>query len=150
MNILLVEDDDLDAELFERGVRKSGDTVNVTRARDGLEALNMLTETKEGAKPPHPCVILLDINMPRMNGHEFLAKLQSNTELTGHRVFVFTTSANQTDIDRAYGNNASGYIVKPDSTSEFRQVLDMLRYYWDVCKHPARTLAVVSGMAEAV
>ena len=136
VNIFLIEDDDLDAEIFERGLRKAKAPVSLVRARDGAEALDMLTDASVATTLPRPHIILLDINMPRMNGHEFLAALRANGALSTERVFVFTTSSNRKDIDRAYANNASGYIVKPNGASEMRAVLDLLGKYWDLCEHP--------------
>ena len=138
VNIFLIEDDDLDAEIFERGLRKAKAAVSLTRAKDGIEALDMLKGEAANAAMPQPCIILLDINMPRMNGHEFLAAVRADETLTAERVFVFTTSSNRRDIDRAYANNASGYIVKPERASDLKDVLEMLHKYWDLCEHPTR------------
>jgi len=140
MNIFIVEDDDLDVEILERGLRKVDKTVCLTRARDGVEALEMLTEDAAVQTLPKPYFILLDINMPRMNGHEFLARLRANDDLKHSRVFVFTTSANQADIDRAYRNNANGYIVKPNGSSGLSEVLQLLNGFWKICEHPGDRL----------
>jgi len=137
MNIFIVEDVDLDVEILERGLKKVSSTVNLTRARDGVEALDMLTKDAVERTLPRPFFILLDINMPRMNGHELLARIRASENLRDSRVFVFTTSANQADIDRAYSNNANGYIVKPNGSSGLTEVLGLLDRFWNVCEHPA-------------
>ncbi len=141
MNIFIVEDNDLDAEILERGLRKVDASVSLTRARDGVEALEMLTQDAVTPTLPRPFFILLDINMPRMNGHEFLAQVRASEDLKDTLVFVFTTSSNQADIDRAYRNNANGYIVKPTGSSGLDQVLQLLNNFWKVCEHPVGKLS---------
>lgn len=136
VNILLVEDNDLDVEILQRGLKKLGMPNAMVRAHDGLEALQILTEDMEKHALPTPYVILLDINMPRMNGHEFLEKLRKTEGISDARVFVFTTSDSKKDIGQAYLNNANGYIVKPDSSSELRDVLQVLQRFWALCEHP--------------
>jgi len=138
MNIFLVEDNDLDVELFRRGIEKTDARVSLTRARDGLEALEVLTGDVDVPTLRHPYVILLDINMPRMNGHEFLATIRANEDLKNTRVFIFTTSDSVADINRAYDHNANGYIVKPTGLAGLGQVVKMLREFWEVCEHPVR------------
>ena len=141
MNIFIVEDDDLDAEILERSLRKTGASVSLTRARDGVEALEMLRTERADIPLSRPFFVLLDINMPRMNGHELLAQIRSCEQLKDTKVFVFTTSNSQADIDRAYRNNANGYIVKPQGTSGMRDVLSLLSNFWNVCEHPVGTYA---------
>lgn len=136
INILLVEDDDVDAEILKRGLRKIGASGSLVRARDGVDALEILTQDAQSQTVPRPFVVLLDINMPRMNGHEFLAALRENEVVNAARVIVFTTSDNQKDLALAYKNNASGYIVKPNSSSELIDVLKSLTCYWEICEHP--------------
>lgn len=151
MNIFLVEDNDLDAEILERAFRKSGTSVSITRAKDGVEALDMLMQDTGARVLPKPYIILLDINMPRMNGHELLAHIRANTEIDNVPVFVFTTSASKTDIDRAYSNRINGYIVKPDGLSGLNDVLELLDRFWKVCELPARVSARrLPGAAMAV
>jgi len=141
MNIFLVEDNDLDVEILQRGLKKVGVTGSLIRARDGKEALEMLNSPESRKKIPEPFVILLDINMPRMNGHEFLANLRETPEIKQERVFVFTTSDNEIDVAQAYKKNANGYIVKPDNSSDLRHILGFLQEYCNICEHPVGTPA---------
>ncbi len=97
----------------------------------------MLVRDASKITSPDRYVILLDINMPRMNGYEFLNELRSHDALKTATVFVFTTSASQSDIDRAYKHLANGYIVKPDTFSGMRDILEALRRFWELCKHPS-------------
>lgn len=139
INILLVEDNDLDVEILRRGLKKIGATGALIRARDGAEALEILERNTVEKILPHPYVILLDINMPRMNGHEFLAALRETEPLNDARVFVFTTSDSKKDVALAYKKNANGYIVKPNTSSELNDILMSLKQFWDICEHPVST-----------
>lgn len=137
MNILLVEDNDLDIELLKRGLKKIRSESSLVCARDGIEAIEMLEDDLLQPELPRPFVILLDINMPRMNGHEFLEAVRSSSRLNDARVFVFTTSDSKKDVDLAYKNKASGYIVKPNTTSELAGVLEALQKFWSLCEIPS-------------
>lgn len=139
MNILIVEDDDLDVEILERGLRKLDATATLIRARDGEEALEILTADAPTTGLIRPFIVLLDINMPRMNGHELLARIRADEHLCDLPVFVFTTSDNPADIDRAYRHNVNGYIVKPNGISGLQDVLQMLDSFWKLCKLPSGT-----------
>ncbi len=136
LNILLVEDNDVDVDMLRRSLKKIDATGNLVRAKDGREALDILAGHAGNATLPHPFVILLDINMPRMNGHEFLASLRSDPDIADSRVIVFTTSDNPKDVALAYGKNAVGYVVKPDTSVELREALKTIWDFWDRCTHP--------------
>lgn len=136
MNILLVEDNDLDVEILQRALNKTDADISLVRAKDGLEALQLLKADTRDSVLPDPFIVLLDINMPRMTGHEFLAELRTTEDISAARVFVFTTSSNQRDIDRAYRRNVSGYIVKPHNSRELRELILTLNTFWMNCKNP--------------
>lgn len=136
MNILLVEDNDVDAQILKRGLKKVGHTGSFVRASDGAEALEMLTRDAHEDVLPKPHVILLDINMPRMNGHELLERIRNTPGLKETCVFVFTTSNNRTDVDRAYENNANGFIQKPHNSTEMLSILQMISKFWEICTLP--------------
>jgi CheY-like chemotaxis protein len=112
LNILLVEDDDVAAEAVARGLQRHAVEINVTPAQDGAVALQIL----RGQHPTHrvaaPCLVLLDLNMPRMNGFEFLRELRSDRKLRRTVVFVLTTSDIENDRSRAYEQGIAGYMVK--------------------------------------
>jgi len=141
MNILLVEDNDLDVELLKRGLRRLGIAGKLVRAKDGVDALDLLQSDLVTASLPTPYVILLDINMPRMNGHEFLEAVRAAKDLRHAQVVMFTTSDNPKDINLAHQNNANAYIVKPNSSSELREVLAALQGFWSICEPPAPSSA---------
>lgn len=140
MNILLVEDNDLDVEILKRSLRKIESKAALVCAKDGIEALELLEEDQKQHTIPRPFAILLDINMPRMNGHEFLEALRTTDGLCDAQVIVFTTSDNKKDVDLAYKNNATGYIVKPNSSSELAAVLETLQNFWKLCEIPTAVM----------
>lgn len=138
VNILLVEDDYLDIMNVERELKKLNVNLPLHVARNGREALNMLRGEAGTPKiTPLPSVVLLDINMPKMNGIEFLASVRKDPELMHLNVFIMTTSNEETDRLAAQNLRATGYIVKPlsfdkfggtDSTLDsFNLMLDLLK-----------------------
>lgn len=109
-NILLIEDDELDTISVERSLKKLEIEYTLHTAYNGLEALQLLQNTEN---PLNPDVILLDINMPKMNGIEFLKILRRDEKLKELKVFVMTTSSEGTDRTAAEKLGISGYIIKP-------------------------------------
>jgi len=138
LNILLIEDNDVDVDMVRRGLKKIKAEGALVRARDGQEALEILLQQPLEDQLAHPFVVLLDINMPRMNGHEFLYCLRQDPRISDTRVIVFTTSDNPKDVARAYDQNAVGYFVKPDTSRELRAALQTIWDFWDRCTHPPR------------
>lgn len=135
VHILLVEDDDVDAERVERAFRKAGLNAPIRRARDGLEALEIL----RGEAPPaleRPYIILLDLKLPRMGGLQFLGCLREDPALRESVVFVLTTSRNESDRCKAYQSNVAGYIVKSRANGDFVNIASMLEWYWHVVELP--------------
>ncbi|MEL0436792.1 response regulator [Phycobacter sp. K97] len=137
MNILLVEDNDLDAMILERTLKRMDLPATVVRARDGIEALEILEGEKLDPSLNGPFFILLDINMPRMNGHDFLRTLRSKEAIADQLVFMFTTSDSPHDVSLAYKWNVSGYFVKPQGSAELKRVLTSLHNFWKDCIPPA-------------
>lgn len=136
MNILLVEDNAIDAMFVTRAMAKVTSNGQIVHAKDGQEALEMLTHQNDGTQLPRPFFILLDINMPRMNGHEFLQVMRGVDGISDNIVFMFTTSDNPQDISKAYKNRANGYIVKPEDLHGLKNVLSVLQDYWHLCEVP--------------
>lgn len=125
--ILLVEDDEVDAELVRRMLKKAEVTNTLHMARDGAEALDVLSGSNGRAKLPQPCLVLLDINMPRMNGFELLERLRQDREMRRNVVFMLTTSARDEDVRAAYDLNAAGYILKKDTRALAALLLEYCR-----------------------
>lgn len=137
LNILLIEDDSVDVMNVQRAFKKNNITTPLHIAFNGVEALNMLRGTN--GKPrlnPLPRIILLDINMPKMNGLEFLRALRSDPELSSISVFVMTTSNDDQDKTEAYRLNVAGYILKPLSFEKFVNAVSILNSYWKLCAQP--------------
>jgi CheY-like chemotaxis protein len=111
-SLLVVDDDDVAAEAVIRGMRKHAVDCPIVVAEDGLAALQILRDEHPARRISKPYLVLLDLNMPRMNGMEFLRELRSDSELRGTVVFVLTTSGSDTDRANAYGQFIAGYMVK--------------------------------------
>jgi CheY-like chemotaxis protein len=137
LNILLVEDDSVDVMNVQRAFVKNNITNPLHIAFNGVEALNMLRG--RNGKPklnPSPRIILLDINMPKMNGLEFLRELRNDDDLKSVSVFVMTTSNDDQDKIEAYNLNVAGYILKPLSFEKFVNAVAVLNSYWKLCEQP--------------
>ena len=138
INILLVEDDQVEAEAIERAFRKADISNPVIGATDGLEALQILRGT-EGTRPmPRPYLVLLDLNMPRMNGLEFLHEIRQDPELSDSIVFVLTTSNADRDKCQAYAEHIAGYIVKGNAGDDFQALTNFLKKYWHIVEFPPK------------
>ena len=136
VNLLLVEDDEVDVQGLKRAFAKSRIGNPITVARDGIEALEILRGENGQAKLAKPHLILLDLNMPRMNGLEFLAAIRADEDLKASVVFMITTSKAEEDKARAYEKNVAGYIVKQDSANTFMQAVALLEHYWKIVEFP--------------
>jgi CheY-like chemotaxis protein len=130
LDILLVEDDEVDVMNVERSFKKNKIRHHLRHAADGIKALEMLRE--DSAKLPQ--IILLDINMPRMSGLEFLKVLRADPRLKSITVFIMSTSSDSFDKETAYQYNVAGYIVKPLSAEKFNQSIAKMAAFWDICE----------------
>lgn len=129
LHILLVEDDDVDAEQMLRAFRQHQISNPITHVIDGVDALQALRGESGYPRLPRPYIILLDINMPRMNGLEFLQALRRDAELKRSVVFVLTTSMRDEDIMAAYNEQIAGYLLKTKVNQEFLEFLKLLNLY---------------------
>lgn len=137
VTIMLVEDDRVDVMNVQRAFLKNNIKNPLLVARHGLEALNMLRGEGGHLKPESlPRIILLDLNMPQMNGLEFLRELRNDEELRSISVFVMTTSNDERDRFAAYNMNVAGYILKPVSFEKFVAAVSILNNYWQLCEQP--------------
>ncbi len=131
LNILLVEDDEVDVMNVQRAFKKNNITNPLYVANNGLEALAILRGNGDLlAMPRERRLILLDLNMPKMNGIEFLRELRVDAELKQIPVVVLTTSNEDKDKVEAYNLNVAGYILKPVTFSNFVQTMATLNKYW--------------------
>jgi CheY-like chemotaxis protein len=136
VHILLVEDDEVDIMNVQRSFKKNNIKNPLHVARNGIEALQALTGNNPELVIPSPRVILLDINMPRMGGIEFLTELRKHPDLRSISVFVMTTSNEESDKIAAYDLNVAGYILKPLSFEGFTNAVAILNHYWQLCELP--------------
>lgn len=138
INILLVEDDEVDILNVKRAFKKNNITNPLYIAGNGLEALDMLRGTNEQSPviPEHRRLVLLDLNMPRMNGIEFLQELRIDPRLKSIPVVVLTTSEGEQDRVEASQLNVAGYLLKPVQFSEFVELMAVLNKYWMLSKMP--------------
>ncbi|MBD2179833.1 response regulator [Planktothrix sp. FACHB-1355] len=136
-NLLLVDDDDVDVMTVQRALQKNNITNRLYVAANGLEALAMLRDNdKPAIVPPTRRLILLDLNMPKMGGIEFLRELRADSELGKIPVIVLTTSNEAKDKVDAYRLNVAGYIVKPVTFSKFVEVMAAVNKYWTLNEMP--------------
>lgn len=127
LNILLIEDDTIEIMKLQRTLSKLNLNHNVIEATNGEEALKILKQNT--AKPN---IILLDLNMPKMNGIEFLTTLKADATLKYLPTIVFTTSNNQKDLLECYKIGISGYVIKPLKYKDYVEKLDKILTYWCV------------------
>jgi len=135
--ILLIDDDEVDVMNVQRAFKKNHITNPVHVAGNGLEALAKLRGTDGQEKiNPMPKIVLLDINMPKMNGIEFLTKLRADPDLHAISVFVLTTSDEEKDCVAAYDMNVAGYILKPVEPGKFMDAVKTLNVFWSLIELP--------------
>ena len=133
LNILLVEDDEVDVMNVKRAFDKNHITNPLFVAGNGLEALEKL---RSGEVPQGRRIVLLDLNMPKMNGIEFLRELRKDPALAPTPVVVLTTSNNDRDKIDAFNLNVAGYLVKPVTFAEFSELMVTLNKYWTLVEMP--------------
>jgi CheY-like chemotaxis protein len=133
LNILLVEDDDVDVMNVQRAFKRNNILNPLWVAGNGLEALAML---RGNEMPKDHRLILLDLNMPKMNGIEFLREIRSDPHLRPLPVVVLTTSRDERDRVEAYDLNVAGYLVKPVAFADFADLMAALNKYWTLVEYP--------------
>jgi CheY-like chemotaxis protein len=133
LNILLVEDDDVDVMNVRRAFQKHHIANPLFVAGNGEEALGLL---RAGTVPRERRLVLLDLNMPRMNGIEFLRELRADAALAATPVVVLTTSNDDRDKVEAYNLNVAGYLLKPVTFGNFCEVMTTLNKYWTLVEMP--------------
>jgi two-component system, response regulator len=130
--ILLAEDDPKDAQLTTRALSESHAPGEIVVARDGAEALECLRSrtTSAGGSCMWPCVVLLDLKMPKVDGLEVLRRIKSDPNLRTIPVVMLTSSRQENDVAQSYNLGANAYVVKPVSFAEFRRALKDVGSFW--------------------
>jgi len=134
--ILVVEDDEVDCQAIERAFKKLKISNPLFFAKDGIEGLEILRQNKNTGKVEKPFLIILDLNMPRMNGHEFLKEIRGDEKLKDSVVFVLTTSSDEKDVVESYNMNVAGYIVKGNIAESFLEAFGMIEHFWRIVELP--------------
>lgn len=129
-HVLLVEDELADAELFTELLLEVSPDVEVHHVSHGQEALEFLMLQKAYAQAPLPDLIVLDLDMPVMDGHTFLKHAKSQPRSRSIPVLILSTSDHSRDVARAYHEHASSYVVKPGSFEEYRALIALIDSYW--------------------
>lgn len=131
--ILIVENSDDDYEATERAMRRSGNLLNpIFRCRSGQDALDFLYQQGDytPATAPRPGLILLDLNMPGVDGRDVLIQVKNDEDLKNIPVIVLTTSSSERDIEACYKDGANTYITKPVELDGFFKAIERLKQYW--------------------
>jgi CheY-like chemotaxis protein len=130
MRFLLVEDNNAHAKLVTLQLSDPHANVIVDRVTDGAEALDYLYRRGRFADRERPDVVLLDLKLPKVDGHEVLRQVKSDENLKLIPVVVLTTSTAEVDKGKAYANHANSYITKPLNFDDFQDMMDSLKHYW--------------------
>lgn len=130
MDILLVEDNPADVRLIREALAEDGMAADLHWSASGESALEYLRASGSPANPGLPDLVLLDLNLPGLNGHEVLAEIKGDKRLRRIPVVVLTSSTARRDVLSAYDEHANAYVVKPDDYDEFLSLVGSLRSYW--------------------
>ena len=130
LNLLLVEDNDDHAYVIERSLSRLPAIASIFRTADGPEALSLLLGQDQPPDWEQPDLILLDLNLPKVSGHDVLHRIKDDAQTQGIPVVILTTSDAEADRARAMVSHANSYVVKPIDLQCFQQVLRDLSHYW--------------------
>ena len=136
VTLLIVEDDEVDVMGIMRALKSLKISNPTITAKDGIEALEHLRGENGREKITGSYIILLDINMPRMDGLQFLKVIRADPDLKRAIVFMLTTSGTDNDIISAYDYNVAGYVVKSDPEASFREAAQLLNFYRTIVELP--------------
>ena len=129
VRFLIVDDDHIVVMAIKRALKKLNATNELLSAVDGVEALQLLTDDNGKTSIDRPFIVVLDINMPRMNGLELLSEIRADAAIRSTVVFMLTTSDAPEDICSAYEKNIAGYILKDDLVGSFENAIALLDRY---------------------
>jgi CheY-like chemotaxis protein len=130
VDVLLIEDNEADADLVKEAIAGGKIITNLHVARDGVEAMAFLRKTGRYARMPRPDLILLDLNLPKKDGREVLREVKEDPDLSLIPVVVLSTSAADEDVLRSYRLHANCYIAKPVDFESFTKIVNELKDFW--------------------
>lgn len=130
MDVLLVEDSPSDAELTRKAFQRQRVDIRLHHVWDGVECLKFLEREESFREAPRPDLIVLDLNMPRMDGREVLRRVKSNQRFSPIPVVVLTTGGEVSDITGAYRSHANAYLIKPVDLERFFSLVGEIRRFW--------------------
>jgi CheY-like chemotaxis protein len=141
INILLVEDNEGDILLTKEAFEETNFPICLSVAKDGKEAIDFLAKCDNSPGSILPDIVLLDINLPKKNGHEVLQFIKEDPNLKHIPVIILTTSSSQRDINLSYNNHANSYITKPVDVNEFFTMIKALENFWlSIARLPKKIL----------
>lgn len=135
VGVLLVEDDEVDQMAMKRAFSQLDIKNPLIVANDGFEALKYL-QKMNGGDLQRPFIIILDLNMPKMDGIEFIKEIRADGNLKNSVVFVLTTSNDDLDLKKAYDLNVAGYVVKDNLADSFTDAVKMIGHFWRIVELP--------------
>ncbi|MEN6452296.1 MAG: response regulator [Thermoguttaceae bacterium] len=130
IELLLVEDSEPDVRLTIEALREAKVKNRLSVVEDGVEAMEFLRQQNGHADAPRPDLILLDLNLPRMDGREVLREIKADPSLRRIPVVILTTSRSEEDVLRAYDLHANCYITKPVDFTRFMEVVKSIEDFW--------------------
>lgn len=128
--ILVIEDNECDIFLIKEALRETNFQGNITEIKDGEAAIAFFLKKNANQEPISINLVLLDVNLPKKNGHEVLKFIKSTANLKHIPVVMLTTSSSKSDIKKAYENSANSYITKPVDAEGFQEVIAKIQNYW--------------------
>jgi CheY-like chemotaxis protein len=129
-NILLIEDNEGDVFLIKEALRETNFQGDIIEIKDGEAAIAFFLRKKANQEPISINLVLLDVNLPKKNGHEVLKFIKSNDDLKHIPVVMLTTSSSESDIKKAYNSYVNSYITKPSDTEDYQKVIAKIENYW--------------------
>lgn len=132
--LFVIEDDDVDFKLMMRSFKKRKIANSIVRAKDGIDALEKL----DSGEVAGPFIVLLDLNMPRMNGWEFLTEIRHHPQHHTVVVFLLTTSNDEDDIRRGFEQHIAGYFFKDDADNSIDKIVEVINGYWQIVVLPGK------------
>lgn len=130
LNVFLIEDNEGDILLISEALKELKIPIDLSAVRDGHDAVEYLKNCSKGHREIIPDLVLLDINLPKINGHEVLYFIKNNQELKTIPVIMLTTSSSNQDILQAYKNYVNCYITKPSGTTNYQDIVEKIETFW--------------------